>query len=59
MALEINEIDISMRVRDANREPDVRQPAIPQGDCQDVQREEIVDDCVSRVLQILTTLGGR
>jgi hypothetical protein len=59
MPLEINEIGIRMRVGENNREPDERQPKIPQGDCQDINREELVDDCVRRVLQILKTLEGR
>jgi hypothetical protein len=59
MPLEINEIGISMRVRDAMRGPEERKPVIPQGDCQNINREEIVDDCVRRILQILKSLEGR
>jgi hypothetical protein len=59
MPLEIKEIDISMRVRDASREPEARPAKFRQDDCHDVNREELVDDCVLRVLQILKTLGGR
>ncbi len=59
MPLEINEIGINMRVSDTNMEPDEPQPKIEQDDCDDANREQIVDDCVRRTLQILKNLGGR
>ncbi len=66
MPLEVNEIGIIMRVSDnlgtTDTEPKTagRSPKKdPEDDCHDVKREEIVDDCVRRVLQILKTVGGR
>ena len=59
MPLEINEIGIRMRVSDTTKEPEERKPKIREDECRDVNREELVDDCVRRVLQILKTLGGR
>lgn len=59
MPLEINEIGIQMRVREeggsARRQPSQAQA----GECRDLEREEIVDDCVRRVLKILRTLDTR
>lgn len=59
MPLEINEIGINMRVTDTGGETTSRQQQIEPGDCSDTNREEIVDDCVRRVLEILKNLGGR
>jgi len=59
MPLEINEIGIRMRVGEDDRPPDERPQRVPQGDCHDVDREELVEDCVRRVLQILKSLEGR
>jgi hypothetical protein len=66
MPLEVNEIGINMRVSDnlgltdTERKTNGRRPKkAPENDCHDVKREEIVDDCVRRVLQILKTVGGR
>jgi Family of unknown function (DUF5908) len=65
MPLEVNEIGISMRVRDSasipNAETGRRQtlPKNKQEGCADISREEVVDDCVRRVLQILKSQGGR
>lgn len=59
MPLEISEIGISMRVSDSDKETDKRHPKTREDAGRDINREEIVDDCVRRVLQILKTLGGR
>jgi hypothetical protein len=59
MGVEINEIGINLQVSDTNKEPVVPQQKIEQDDCDDVNREQIVDDCVRRTLQILKNLGGR
>lgn len=58
MPLEVNEIGLNMRVRD-NPESKSEQPEVSRDDSQDLNREELVDDCVRRVLQILKTQGGR
>lgn len=59
MPLEISEIGINMRVSDTPKEAGKRRPKAEEGECRDVDREEIVDDCVRRVLQILKGLGER
>lgn len=59
MTVQVNELGIRMRVGERSQEAEERQPKIPQGDCQDINREELVDDCVRRVLQILKSLEGR
>lgn len=56
MALEINEIGIRMRVRGDEEEPQPRKSE-PGGCGQD--REQVVEDCVRRVLQILKNLEER
>jgi hypothetical protein len=54
MALEINEIGIHFRVPDQDRPTAQRAPqARPAGTCSDPDREQVVDDCVRRVLQLL------
>ncbi len=60
MALEINEIGIRVRVADGldDDRREAEKSAAP-GDCRDVDREEIVADCVRRVLRILQTRGER
>ena len=59
MPLEVNEIGINMTVSDTNKERETPREKIDPDGCDDVNREEIVDDCVRRVLQILKNLGGR
>jgi hypothetical protein len=60
MPLEVNEIGISMQVRDGNcSEPESCQAEPNQDEPRDSNREEIVEECVRRVLQVLKTLGGR
>jgi hypothetical protein len=63
MALEINEIGIHFRVPDAERPgPDVAQRAdaeSSEGSCGEPEREQIVDDCVRRVLQLLAARAER
>ena len=59
MALEINEIGIRMRVCDSAAETAQSKPEKRRGGCDDVDREEIVDDVVRRVLEVLATLRER
>jgi hypothetical protein len=63
MALEISEIGIHFRVPDAERPgPEVAQRAdagSTGGSCGEPEREQIVDDCVRRVLQLLVTRAER
>lgn len=59
MALEISEIGISMRVRAGSDEPTTSAPQGERGGCSEQNREEIVADCVSRVLQFLRTREER
>jgi hypothetical protein len=66
MALEVNEIGIRLRVRGEpgdevgeegeEREGKERGGADP---CCDLDRDEIVDDCVRRVMQMLKSLRER
>lgn len=61
MALEISEIGIRMRVRGADDEP-ARQAGGGGGDgqgCRDLDREQIVQDCLRRVLQVLRNVEER
>lgn len=53
MALEIDEIGIRMRV-DESRPAQQKKVEATRGGCNDVDREEIVQDCVKRVLKLLT-----
>ena len=57
MALEINEIGIRMRVRGDEEEPPPRESA--PGGYGDRNHEQVVEDCVRRVLQILRNLQER
>ena len=59
MALEINEIGIRMRVFDGNGEakPSPKKP--DQSGCGDEERQQIVEDCVQRVLKILKATQER
>lgn len=59
MALEINEIGIRMRVADAN--PREQPSSIPaaKDDCSNLDQQQIVEDCVLRVLRILAQREGR
>ncbi len=59
MALEINEIGIRIRVDDGAEAGPVQRKATDAGGCRDVDREEIVEDCVRRVLKILKSLEDR
>jgi hypothetical protein len=66
MALEVNEIGISMRVDDGDEEDDTgggRKSKMSDEDddcgCASRERGEIVDDCVRRVLQALKTMRER
>ena len=59
MALEISEIGISMRVAGDDGEAPQRQPQPRQEGCRDVDREQLVDDCVRRVLRILKNVEDR
>lgn len=60
MSLEISEIGIRMRVRGADDEP--AREANPGGDsqgCRDLDREQIVQDCLRRVLAVLRNVEER
>lgn len=62
MALEVNEIGIRMRVsEDGSDEPDGDRgdSRSEQADCCGLDRGEIVDDCVRRVLQVLKGMRER
>lgn len=62
MALEINEIGIHFRVPDAERpghEVAQLRDAGSGGTCSEPEREQIVDDCVRRVLQLLAARAER
>jgi|CXWL01.1.fsa_nt_gi hypothetical protein len=54
MPLEISEIGINFRVDDGGDEPLPGGARVPQaGSCEEVDRDELVEDCVRRVLEIL------
>jgi Family of unknown function (DUF5908) len=59
MSLEINEIGIRIRVNEGSENGTVQRQAIPGQSCGDIDRDEIVEDCVRRVLQILKSLEDR
>lgn len=59
MALEINEIDIVMRVGDRADEVKQNQPAMETSECGNPDYDAIVADCTRRVLQRLATLQAR
>lgn len=60
MPLEVNEIGVNMRVRaNESSEPEKSRSESRREEFRDLNREELVDDCVRRVLQILRTQGGR
>jgi hypothetical protein len=60
MTLEISEIAIRMRVADAARGREERGDKVTSGGgCRDLEREELVDDCVRRVLDVLRGLERR
>lgn len=59
MTLEISEIAIRMRVADADRGREERGEVKEGGSCRDQEREELVDDCVRRVLDVLRSLDRR
>lgn len=63
MALEINEIGIHFRVPDAERPgaevAQMRDAGASGGTCSEPEREQIVDDCVRRVLQLLAARAER
>ncbi len=58
MTLEISEIAIRMRVADADRGREER-GEVKEGGCRDQEREELVDDCARRVLDVLRSLDRR
>jgi hypothetical protein len=61
MALEINEIGIRVRVDDGgmNTPVQLKEKEESIGNCREASREEIVEDCVRRVLQILRSREER
>lgn len=58
MPLEINEIAIKMRVAEGDERKGDRAQSADEG-CTDVARQEIVDDCVRRVLKALQSMDRR
>jgi Family of unknown function (DUF5908) len=58
MSLEINEIGIKVQVRDSS-EVAQRKAASTDGGCRDLDREQIVEDVVLRVLKVLKSLKER
>ena len=60
MTVAVNEIGVNMRVRsNESSEPEKSRSESRREELRDLNREELVDDCVRRVLQILRTQGGR
>lgn len=61
MALEINEIGIRIRVDEGgnNAPVQLKEKDGDVGSCRETSREEIVEDCVRRVLQILRSREDR
>lgn len=61
MALEISEIGIHVRVPDGKPAPAAgeRSSSAVSGDCEDLERARLVDDCVRRVLRILAARAER
>ena len=59
MPLEINEIAIRMRVAEGDERRAERGKADADEGCTDVARQEIVDDCVRKVLKALQALERR
>lgn len=58
MSLEINEIGIKVHVHD-QLEPVQRKAKTEEGSCGDLDREQIVEDVVLRVLKVLRTAKER
>jgi len=58
MSLEINEIGIKMQVHDRS-ETVQRKSDSEDGGCKDLDREQIVEDVVLRVLKVLKTAKER
>jgi hypothetical protein len=59
MTLEISEIALRMRVSDSERGREEKGEVDPGGSCRDLEREELVEDCVRRVLDVLRSLDRR
>lgn len=59
MALEINEIDIVMRIGERADEVKQNQPDVKTSECGNPDYDAIVADCTRRVLQRLATLQAR
>ncbi|MCR6650887.1 MAG: DUF5908 family protein [Cellvibrionaceae bacterium] len=59
MPLEINEIDIIMRVGDSAEEMKQNQPNVTTNECGAPDYDAIVADCTRRVLQRLANLQAR
>jgi hypothetical protein len=59
MPLEINEIGIHMRVSESARVADDRQPQSVGSDGREINQEELLEECVRRVLQALRSMKER
>ncbi|HMZ81194.1 MAG TPA: DUF5908 family protein [Acidobacteriota bacterium] len=59
MSLEISEITIRIGVREDNSGDESRQPKTEIREAELFDREELVEDCVRRVLYLLRTQGDR
>ncbi len=59
MSLEISEITIRIGVREDDPGDEPRQPKSEIREVELLDREEIVEDCVRRVLYLLRTQGDR
>ncbi|HMV99031.1 MAG TPA: DUF5908 family protein [Acidobacteriota bacterium] len=59
MSLEISEITIRIGVREDDSGDELRQPKTEIREAELFDREELVEDCVRRVLYLLRTQGDR
>lgn len=53
MPLEVNEIGIRLQVRDRDDDAEKSRPQREEGGCCSIDRDEVVEECVRRVLRIL------
>lgn len=59
MPMEISEISIRIGVREEETGDEPRQPKLEFRESEPLDREEIVEECVRRVLYLLRTQGDR
>ena len=59
MPLQINEIGISMKVGEAGEDREKASTVNTGEGCRDIDRDELVEDIVRRVIAILDRLGTR